>query len=236
MAITRLSGGLTPANGADPRTFPAVWNGTADDLEAGEYSKVPQGGSAGEVLVKQSATDYDSAWVGTSGYATGSWIKHLATNATNLIPAAFDTFAGGIYSIRRPVSVDRLACEVAVGSPTAGCVLRLGLYYITENGDASLIVDGGTVDATTTGVKEITVSVTLPAGLVVAGMAIQGLPNNNDRPSVRVSSAFFNDRNLESLTFGSSAGFGFSSVSGALPTSPTMTRQSLAPIVLSRVA
>jgi hypothetical protein len=62
MAITRLSGGLTPADGADPRTFPAVWNGTADDLEAGEYSRVPAGGSAGEVLVKQSATDYDAAW------------------------------------------------------------------------------------------------------------------------------------------------------------------------------
>ena len=33
MAITRLSGGLTPADGADPRTFPAIWNATATDLE-----------------------------------------------------------------------------------------------------------------------------------------------------------------------------------------------------------
>jgi hypothetical protein len=35
MSITRLSGGLTPGNGADPRTFPAVWNATADLLETG---------------------------------------------------------------------------------------------------------------------------------------------------------------------------------------------------------
>jgi len=63
MAVTRLSGGLTPGNGADPRTFPAIWNGTADDLEAGDYSKVPTGGAAGEVLAKVSATDYDSEWV-----------------------------------------------------------------------------------------------------------------------------------------------------------------------------
>jgi len=36
MAITRLSGGLTPANGSDPRTFPAIFNGAADDIEQAE--------------------------------------------------------------------------------------------------------------------------------------------------------------------------------------------------------
>jgi hypothetical protein len=66
VAVTRLSGGNTPADGADPRTFPAIWNGTADDLEAGEYSKVPSGGSAGEVLVKQSGTDFDLGLRGAS--------------------------------------------------------------------------------------------------------------------------------------------------------------------------
>jgi len=35
MAITRLSGGLTPADGADPRTFPAIWNDAVDELEVG---------------------------------------------------------------------------------------------------------------------------------------------------------------------------------------------------------
>jgi uncharacterized phage infection (PIP) family protein YhgE len=32
--ITRLSGGLSPASGTDPRTFPDIWNATADDIEA----------------------------------------------------------------------------------------------------------------------------------------------------------------------------------------------------------
>jgi hypothetical protein len=36
MAVTRLSGGITPANGSDPRTFPAIWNATADDIEQAE--------------------------------------------------------------------------------------------------------------------------------------------------------------------------------------------------------
>jgi hypothetical protein len=35
MTITRLTGGLTPADGSDPRTFPTIWNSTADDLERG---------------------------------------------------------------------------------------------------------------------------------------------------------------------------------------------------------
>jgi len=32
--VTRLSGGLTPADGSDPRTFPAIWNVTADEIES----------------------------------------------------------------------------------------------------------------------------------------------------------------------------------------------------------
>jgi hypothetical protein len=32
--VARLVGGLTPADGSDPRTFPAIWNSTADDIEA----------------------------------------------------------------------------------------------------------------------------------------------------------------------------------------------------------
>jgi hypothetical protein len=35
MSVTRLSGGLTPADGGDPRTFPAIWNATADLIETG---------------------------------------------------------------------------------------------------------------------------------------------------------------------------------------------------------
>jgi hypothetical protein len=32
--ITRLVGGLTPGDGSDPRTFPAIWNDTADTIDA----------------------------------------------------------------------------------------------------------------------------------------------------------------------------------------------------------
>ena len=36
MAIERLSGGLTPADGSDPRTFPSIFNVAADDIEQAE--------------------------------------------------------------------------------------------------------------------------------------------------------------------------------------------------------
>jgi len=34
--VTRLTGGLTPADGGDPRTFPAIWNSTATVIESNE--------------------------------------------------------------------------------------------------------------------------------------------------------------------------------------------------------
>jgi hypothetical protein len=35
-SVTRLVGGVTPADPTDPRTFPAIWNATADIIEANE--------------------------------------------------------------------------------------------------------------------------------------------------------------------------------------------------------
>jgi len=33
ISLTRLSGGNTPADGSDPRTFPAIWNASATAIE-----------------------------------------------------------------------------------------------------------------------------------------------------------------------------------------------------------
>ena len=43
MSITRLSGGLTPEDGSDPRTFPAIWNATADSVEGTQGTVASQG-------------------------------------------------------------------------------------------------------------------------------------------------------------------------------------------------
>lgn len=43
MTVTRLTGGLSPANGNDPRTFPEIWNATSDVIDASEAGLVSQG-------------------------------------------------------------------------------------------------------------------------------------------------------------------------------------------------
>lgn len=68
--VTRLSGGLTPANGADPRTFPAIWNATAVDIEAAQA----------DVTVLQSDVDI----VEGSAVALGSAVTVLQGSAVAL--------------------------------------------------------------------------------------------------------------------------------------------------------
>jgi len=71
--VTRLSGGLTPADGADPRTFPAIWNATATNIEAAESDidslqlSVNANGTAivalqGSAVALGSAVDVIEAW------------------------------------------------------------------------------------------------------------------------------------------------------------------------------
>jgi hypothetical protein len=177
VAVTRLSGGNTPADGADPRTFPAIWNGTADDLEAGEYSRVPQGGSAGEVLVKQSATDYDSSWAfpqwswqPTSGSYYGAVIPTTSTFAT--LPRR--TYAVPMF-FPRPTAVDRVNMRITVAGG-AGSVLRFGIYDGTEY-PTDLLHDFGTVDGTVTGTGiELTISATLTGFFWLAARASDVTP------------------------------------------------------------
>ena len=65
ISIDRLSGGNTPADGSDPRTFPAIWNATAALLEA----NVGTGG--GSITVSETApadpTEGDLWWDSTDG-------------------------------------------------------------------------------------------------------------------------------------------------------------------------
>ena len=215
MAITRLSGGNTPANGADPRTFPAIWNETADDLEAGDYSQVPTGGSAGEVLVKQSATDFDlgyalraASWKPISAYSYGH-----ATNV-NLTMSLERLYFQPII-LPQPVSLSQITAQVATGG-SAGAVVRLGIYLPGSSGEPdALLVDAGTIDGTLVAVQSVSISETV-SGLiylaavlqVAAGATVIGI-RRTEIPGYSVSLAADNltDRRV----------FFQSTVAGALP-------------------
>lgn len=67
MTVTRLSGGLTPGDGGDPRTFPAIFNDAADVIDATAGSAVALGsavasqGSAIDVLEALNPVQFGTA-------------------------------------------------------------------------------------------------------------------------------------------------------------------------------
>ena len=81
--ITRLSGGTTPADGSDPRTFPAIWNATASALEALELTD----------LTGVSITSPTTGQVLT--YDGSNWVNGDASSVVNTDGDAGDTIYVG---------------------------------------------------------------------------------------------------------------------------------------------
>lgn len=75
-------------------------------------------------------------------------------------------FTAALFMPDRDCTITKIACEVGTTAGSSGAVIRLGLraYNATTNKPGNLIVDAGTVDATTAGVKEATISQALTKG------------------------------------------------------------------------
>jgi hypothetical protein len=139
------------------------------------YNRVPTGGSAGEVLVKQSATDYDLAyglrqepWILVSGDTYGDVANTNRVQTLNRLyymPVVFP------YA----VAVKSIICQLtAGGAGAAGSVVRLGIYLRDASGKpGNLLVDAGTVDATTGGVKSIVIDEVV-GGMFYLAAVVQG--------------------------------------------------------------
>lgn len=95
-------------------------------------------------------------------------------NTTGTVSVAVGSFTMCNMVIPYPgITIDRIAVEVTTA--VAGATPRLGIYGSTSEGlPGSLIADFGTVDGSTTGVKELTVSQALPAGRIWLVAAQQG--------------------------------------------------------------
>lgn len=117
-----------------------------------------------------------------------------------------------------PVSfqADRIACEVTTAA--ASSAVRLGVYASspTDHPD-SVVLDAGTVDSTTTGVKELTIAQTLNRGLYWLAAVPQG-----GSPTLRTIGAGSSPPVAPATFDGSVGSVGMSnyfmtSVNGALP-------------------
>jgi len=136
-------------------------------------------GAAGNVL-----TSNGSTWTsGTAGPGVGSYPNVPApASGRYLHPGGGAAVAGaisvGVLCFRKILvpanqTFDRIACEILV--PGAGSVVRLGIYTCDVHGFPSTrVLDAGTVDASTAGVKEISISQALSAGVYCLAAVAQG--------------------------------------------------------------
>lgn len=124
--------------------------------------------------------------------------------------------------VERSITVDRIGVNVGIGGG-AGSVVRLGIYddTATGGGPGALIVDGGTVDTTGTGIKEVSVSQALVPGVywLVAAAQVGTSPQVTDLRGVGIRNHLMTGSNP--IMNGSYPIPGFitasGSVSGALP-------------------
>ena len=114
------------------------------------------------------------------------------------------------------ITIDRIAIEVT-GAGTAGSVCRLGLYSDDGGKPGALLVDAGTVDTTTTGVKEVTVSQVLSAGRVWLAAVQQGAPATLATVRTTLSSLWIGNSSASNVLGTPGNGLLVTGVTGALP-------------------
>lgn len=187
-----------------------------------------KGGTTDQVLAKNSNTDMDFVWVNfpTSAPMPGSayYINNLSTTWGNGIVA----MAGGLTDdymylvpifISEDMTFDNIAIEVTTAA--AAATVRLGLYDSVDSVPTNLIADFGTVDASTTGVKEKAISQAVSKGLIWAAYVCS---NSSSVRLRQISSG------VQMPTFPSTAAQSFDEISyvqtgvtGALPDPTTAT-------------
>jgi len=167
--------GATGPTGPTGATGPTGPTGGTGATGAG----VAVGGSTGQALIKASATDYETAWsapntVGIYPAANNTYFKLLPTLGTD---NAFNGTLNRLSFMRMPVSgtvtISALECIVT----TAGggsAVVRMGIYRQASTGlPGTLVIDGGTASATTTGVKAIAISQVLTPDVYYVAIVAQ---------------------------------------------------------------
>ena len=125
MAITRLSGGLSPANGSDPRTFPTIFNVAADDIEQAQDDIATQG----------------SAIVGLQGSAVS---QGSVVDVLNRGIVSFGTSSGGTASLNFTTG------DVLVSHQVSGTAVTIAASSYTPGSTRTLRLVGGTVVASVT--------------------------------------------------------------------------------------
>lgn len=165
-------------------------------------------------------------------YATGRYYGPVVAQS------ASGTLTNNLLSVMPLVvpeakTLDRIGIHVT--SPIAATVIRLGIYSTTSALPDALVLDAGTIDSSTGGGKEITISQALTPGLYWLAAAAQGgapaslIASTGHMPAIGATGV--QDWSAQYR------GYSRASVTGALPSTfgaPTLI--SSAPIVVVRAA
>jgi len=137
ISLTRLSGGNTPADGSDPRTFPAIWNASATAIEDA-IATIPEGGAS--VTVSETApvspTEGD-LWLNSTEakmyvyYNDGSSAQWVAA-VGGTVPSQ-----GKILQVVSVVKTDAFSASVASGGNTT--ITGLSITHSLSNASNKLL-------------------------------------------------------------------------------------------------
>lgn len=170
--------------GATGDTGPAGATGPQGDPGIG----VPAGGAEGQVLTKDSNDDYDTVWAtpasggGAGGEApiirTGAWSSPLFDpQLSGSFTLANDCTVFVPFPLTAARSFDRIGVTVPWFGPQPDVVVRLGIWLDDDGYPGDLVVDAGTIDASSAGTidaKQCVIAETLPAGLLWLSASHQG--------------------------------------------------------------
>lgn len=144
--------------------------------------------------------------VARQSYVSGRWYTAPCQPSTSSRPNGYLTAIP--FAVDRPLTITALGIEVTtVGN--AGAVLRLGVYADSGGQPGTLLVDGGTVAADTTGVKTLAITpLALPVGFVYLAACPQNAATTVPSTRAAIPGTIF--RGSPSSTAGGFLGAGWS--------------------------
>jgi hypothetical protein len=187
MSITRLSGGLTPADGADPRTFPTIWNATADSVEATEGTVASQGSAI--VALEADVEDLQDGVIG--GTAVYRFVETVYFTSNG-------TFTKADYPWLRAI---RVKCQGAGGGGGSCSTTTAGQNSVGGSG-----AGGGYAESFITDIAGLPASVTVTRG-----------SGGNGGATANTNGGTGGNSSFGSLVIGNGGGFGAGDDSGTVP-------------------
>lgn len=105
-------------------------------------------------------------------FISGNYSRCLPWTPANVDLAVDTLMTFTPWVLSRSITIDRIGIHVTTAA--AGTNVRIGIYTATDDLPDTLVAELGSFDTTSTGIKELTVSQVLPAGLLFIAMAKQG--------------------------------------------------------------